>query len=236
MALYIVETGYLVFLMVGVFEVCFCSSCLQYLNKIIDLLLLVVFQLQTRVYIKHQALQSCLISINMKSNQKLKIYAKFAYISTPLNYEWKLQWRINREGYSKKRINDHEFLVAIVQLGQSAQYCPCRLRNNQKQSCVFITFLAETPSHEYIFYEKLLWPPKILTTWTIFFVIPQKSEKNVVKWLRIGWFVIIQNIWTYFLKSLFISNFEFVVFNDFCPLQDGGFYWVLTFNYFTMLA
>ena len=42
----------------------------------------------------------------------------------------------------------------------------------------FLHFLAETPSHGYIFYEKLVWPPKILTTWTIFCVIPQKSEKT----------------------------------------------------------
>ena len=42
----------------------------------------------------------------------------------------------------------------------------------------FLHFLAETPSHGYIFYEKLVWPPKILTTWTIFFAILQKSEKT----------------------------------------------------------
>ena len=66
----------------------------------------------------------------------------------------------------------------LMYLGQSAQYCTCRLRNSQKKVEFFLHFLAETPSHGYIFYEKLVWPPKILTTWTIFFAIPQKSEKT----------------------------------------------------------
>ena len=39
----------------------------------------------------------------------------------------------------------------------------------KKKVVFFLHFLAETPSHGYIFYEKLVWPPKILTTIGLFF-------------------------------------------------------------------
>lgn len=47
----------------------------------------------------------------------------------------------------------------------------------KKKVVHFQHFLAEKPSQGCIFYEKLVWPPKILTAWSIFFAIPKKCQK-----------------------------------------------------------
>ena len=63
-------------------------------------------------------------------------------------------------------------------MGQSDEDYTRRLRNTPKKKVVHLQhFLAETPSQVCIFYEKLVWPPKILTTWSIFFAIPKKCQK-----------------------------------------------------------
>ena len=65
-------------------------------------------------------------------------------------------------------------------MGQSAEDYTRRLRNTPKKVVHFQHFLAETPSQGCIFYEKLVWPPEILTTWSIFLRFP-KNVKNHAK-------------------------------------------------------
>ena len=48
----------------------------------------------------------------------------------------------------------------------------------KKKVVFFLHFLAETPSHGYIFYEKLVWPPKILTTGLFFSRFLKKVKKH----------------------------------------------------------
>ena len=71
-------------------------------------------------------------------------------------------------------------MVLWLHVGQSAEDYTRRLRNTSKKKVVhFQHFLAETPSQGSIFYEKLVWPPKILTTWSIFFCDSQKMSKTM---------------------------------------------------------